>query len=314
MVAERVQLTIAAVMPLDGEPAAVPVGRCGPVSPAPPLKPRMRYGQVAAPIRPLNEYERATLDWLAAENARHRRALTDSEIGAALGLGGWYDLFHLQDNGQAFEDLEGWSSTAWWVEQNKKYINSRARFLISSGLRGFGWDEIVNTLTLYVYQYARSIRPKIKGGTTAKMLTYFGAWAAKSARVELVQSAYAIRIPKGRERKECGAPFVGGFARDQEDGAIIDPTTVDPDATADNIDHAKTIAEKVRELVTDREWAILRARHLVGETLEKVAKRMGLTRERVRQIEFSALNKVRAKYGVALVEPKPRARKAKVTG
>lgn len=56
------------------------------------------------------------------------------------------------------------------------------------------------------------------------------------------------------------------------------------------------IDRSTRELLSDREYSIIRKRFYDGRTLESVGQEIGVSRERVRQIEEGALNKLREKH------------------
>jgi RNA polymerase primary sigma factor len=76
---------------------------------------------------------------------------------------------------------------------------------------------------------------------------------------------------------------------------LCDPRAVTPDQDVANRDDIITI-QRLLDAIDHREATILRLRFgLEGDeplTLKEVGKRVGLTRERVRQIEIEALNKL----------------------
>jgi RNA polymerase primary sigma factor len=77
---------------------------------------------------------------------------------------------------------------------------------------------------------------------------------------------------------------------------IAAPNAVDPHAAAEASALAEIVTEALDDL-TPREQRILRMRFGIGEesdhTLEEVGKVFGVTRERIRQIEAKALEKLR---------------------
>lgn len=77
---------------------------------------------------------------------------------------------------------------------------------------------------------------------------------------------------------------------------IEDKTAISPLNVADRIDRQRQI-ESVLECLTPREQAIIRRRFGIGydsdATLEEIGESMGVTRERIRQIEAVALKKLR---------------------
>jgi RNA polymerase primary sigma factor len=71
----------------------------------------------------------------------------------------------------------------------------------------------------------------------------------------------------------------------------VAPTTTDVVDVKDFIGLGLTV-------LTDRERLVIEARFTDGLTLDETGQRVGLTRERIRQIEQKALEKMRAKLGV----------------
>lgn len=61
------------------------------------------------------------------------------------------------------------------------------------------------------------------------------------------------------------------------------------------IDHFKTLVEKLLSYLEDREREVLRMRYLEEKTLVSISKVIGVTKERVRQIELSGLKKMSLK-------------------
>jgi RNA polymerase primary sigma factor len=83
-------------------------------------------------------------------------------------------------------------------------------------------------------------------------------------------------------------------------GDLIEATdAIDPHAAAEASALQRVVAEALAGL-TPREQRILRMRFGIGDasdhTLEEVGKEFGVTRERIRQIEAKALEKLRAPH------------------
>lgn len=80
----------------------------------------------------------------------------------------------------------------------------------------------------------------------------------------------------------------------------------------DEIDREDTEARhrRVVAMLDDREREILE-RRVAGETLDAVGARFGLTKERVRQIELTAINRVRVEHGLAAQPRGSRSTKAR---
>jgi RNA polymerase sigma factor (sigma-70 family) len=82
------------------------------------------------------------------------------------------------------------------------------------------------------------------------------------------------------------------FLRD----VIEDPTGLSPDETADGVRRRAELMAWVRELPEKEQTVIVSRFGLDGgeaKTLEEIGRTMGLTRERVRQIEMAALARLR---------------------
>jgi RNA polymerase primary sigma factor len=102
--------------------------------------------------------------------------------------------------------------------------------------------------------------------------------------LSMVQEPTSLDLPIG----ENGDATLGDL--------IEAPNAVDPQAAAEASALAKSVTEALAEL-TPREQRILRMRFGIGgardHTLEEVGKVFGVTRERIRQIEAKALEKLR---------------------
>ena len=109
---------------------------------------------------------------------------------------------------------------------------------------------------------------------------------------DLVRDPVSLQTPAGEDGEVC----LGDLIRDER--------IPDPEAIAIGLDSQRDTRELLACL-SPREEKIIRMRFGIGEkaeyTLEETGKRFGITRERIRQIEVIALNKLRrARHRAAL--------------
>lgn len=99
-----------------------------------------------------------------------------------------------------------------------------------------------------------------------------------------------------RERASLDKP-VG----DEGDATLIDllPDSNDtPDIEAVDGDLSTDALEFIREVLGERTYEVIYSRFFLDQTLEEIGKRLGITRQRVRQIEHSAIGRLRRHYKV----------------
>jgi len=118
------------------------------------------------------------------------------------------------------------------------------------------------------------------------------------------QLAEELTVPIGRVRAVCAAPttVVSLDAPLSEDGTVSMATTLrdnaeDPEARLLTIDRRAKIDEALATL-TERERLVIRLRFGLDpdeseQTLETIGRQLGVSRERVRQIQVQALEKLR---------------------
>jgi RNA polymerase primary sigma factor len=104
---------------------------------------------------------------------------------------------------------------------------------------------------------------------------------------KLAEMPLSLETPIGEEQQSKLADF------------IEDETGISPERLAMERNWAKKVKTFLNAL-TPREEKIIRKRYGIGEeqdhTLEEIGRRMGVTKERVRQIEVKALKKLRRKF------------------
>ncbi|MFO0749477.1 MAG: sigma factor-like helix-turn-helix DNA-binding protein [Myxococcota bacterium] len=72
--------------------------------------------------------------------------------------------------------------------------------------------------------------------------------------------------------------------------------------SADDITNASQLAAAMRQVLDERSWSVLSQRAGAGRTLEELAIPMGITRERVRQLERDARAEVQSRFGEVVAE------------
>lgn len=255
----------------------------------------------------LTEDQKRTLAWLNGRDG----PVSEADVFTSC-AGRWLDLPDLQRAGQAFEDSKGWWSVSVWFAANYPFVRQCAR-RVTRFYRQYDTDEIVHMLLPYLYQFARTMKPD--GGAT--MLTYFGAWAGKNLMRDLYCETPLIRLPKWkgdvRGRGTDALPRVTHFGA--SGGCDENPAGApEPFAREDDGRHAEAadVWRTAMKRLPPRYRLVLR-RRMQGEQLQNIADDMRLSSERVRQIEFLALNLVRAKFGVPPLKARKR-RAARVPG
>jgi RNA polymerase primary sigma factor len=134
------------------------------------------------------------------------------------------------------------------------------------------------------------------------------------ARRELVQElsreptpeelARRAELPQRKVDRVLGAASVVSLQAPLGEGQLADVVpnerAEDPFCAMDRTDQHER-AERALSLLEPRERRVLRLRYGIGErsdhTLEEIGRALGLTRERVRQIEMAALAKIRRRAG-----------------
>jgi RNA polymerase sigma factor (sigma-70 family) len=175
-----------------------------------------------------------------------------------------------------------WAYASWWVRQAMQQLVAEVRRPVVLS------DRALRQLARVKDARREFVQSQGREPTTAELSEGTGL------AVEQVQRLIAIdRTPRGLEEP------LGGVA-DDGTGTIGD-MVADPGAEDDYERVIGRLAsEQARELpdsLADRERAILCARYGLGqpaETLREIADGLGLSAERVRQIEERALEKLRA--------------------
>jgi RNA polymerase sigma factor (sigma-70 family) len=137
-------------------------------------------------------------------------------------------------------------------------------------------DELIAE-ALYGLTYAAGLYQEERG-------LAFGAYARLVIRHRLTQCTMHWR----RARRARSFPIVAGTEGPIEWEA---EDCSGPDACADSA--ASEMCHRVRAVLSDRLYNVLCLRHAEGRTLTEIASRMGISRQRVRQLMMMARNQVR---------------------
>jgi RNA polymerase primary sigma factor len=116
-------------------------------------------------------------------------------------------------------------------------------------------------------------------------------------RMKLPVGKVQLLLEVRREPASLAAP-IGSAEQETAFGDLVpDTTAASPEETAIQADLANEV-EHAMETLTDREREVVRLRYGLGagreHTLEEVGRRLSITRERARQIESKAVQKMRA--------------------
>lgn len=140
--------------------------------------------------------------------------------------------------------------------------------------------------------------------------TYAKWWVCNYIRREILHKLRTVRVPEwaqrdGRRHPKRTAPIEtnrsGSINADESDHqALITDFMLDriepdetPEETVSRAERTEMVPRIFRQLSCPRERAIIRKRFFEGLTLQQVGDSIGLTKERVRQIEAEALKKLR---------------------
>lgn len=164
-------------------------------------------------------------------------------------------------------------------------------------------DELVSEgmLGLIAAATSRSFDP-----TRVKFVTYAGRSIFRKmqrcAGEKLIWIPVYLRESQRKLKKPVTMPVITRFAAYDDDGAW-EPECDDPPEAALALAEDVALLRRALRCLTPRERRIVRRRFGIsqreGQTLAAISREMGITRERVRQVQDEALEKLRTAMGVA---------------
>jgi RNA polymerase sigma-32 factor len=182
--------------------------------------------------------------------------------------------------------------------------------------RGFRFGTFaIHWIKAYIAKYIMNTHSMVKIGTTNSERKMF--FTLRSIRAEIddgtldetgIREKLANRLGQAVEKvaimaaridspeSSLNAPVAGGEREDNTYQDMLTYTDNPDDIIIDHIDEVterKLFAEAVENIGLDERTMTMIKRHLDGETLNAIGKDYGLCRERVRQIEKKAVEKIR---------------------
>lgn len=145
---------------------------------------------------------------------------------------------------------------------------------------------------------------KFDRGAGVRFSTYAQFWIRSRMRYYIVSTSRAVRVPVSAKKMKSffssqipcdismNSPLGDGF----EFGDTIPSSHPRPDEIVEEVIDGERASDAVRlaiESLKPRYADVVNSRFMGEETLEDVGRRLGVSRERVRQIETLALNEIR---------------------
>ncbi len=152
----------------------------------------------------------------------------------------------------------------------------------------------------------RRLRARISDAPSGRMTQEGREFVSKELKVG-VREVESMELRMSASDKSLNATITDGSDGDWQD--FLADTRPDPETTVTDAHDARTrsawLAEAIEEL-SDREQVIIMERRMVeeGATLEQLGQRLGVSKERVRQLESRALGKLKASILKRVEDPK----------
>jgi len=152
----------------------------------------------------------------------------------------------------------------------------------------------------------RRLRARISDAPSGRMTQEGREYVSKELKVDIGE-VESMELRMSASDKSLNATITEGSDGDWQD--FLADTRPDPETSVTGVHDARTrsvwLAEAIEEL-TDREQVIIMERRMVedGATLEQLGQRLGVSKERVRQLESRALGKLKASILKRVEDPK----------
>jgi RNA polymerase sigma-32 factor len=195
-------------------------------------------------------------------------------------------LMHAANRFEADRDIRFSTYAAWWIRSQMQDYILRNWSIVRTGTTSAQKSLFFNL---------RRLRSKISGAASDYGLTDHG-------RVEIAKAlgvkAKEVEIMEARMNGDQSLNIVVGIDSEDEYGAFLADDRPNPEdiviGMKDSQARSKWLAESLGQL-SEREQKIIRERHLKFEsvTLEDLGKQLGISKERVRQLESRAMEKLK---------------------
>jgi len=152
----------------------------------------------------------------------------------------------------------------------------------------------------------RRLRARISDAPSGRMTQEGREFVSQELNVG-ISDVESMELRMSASDKSLNATIADGSDDNWQD--FLADTRPDPEASVTGTHDAKTrsawLAEAIEEL-SDREQVIIKERRMVedGATLEQLGRRLGVSKERVRQLESRALGKLKASILDRVEDPK----------
>jgi RNA polymerase sigma factor (sigma-70 family) len=166
----------------------------------------------------------------------------------------------------------------------------------TAGLMAAHRDDLVAEGAVGLVIASKRYRPHL-GGEARTFNTFAVHWVRQRVRRYVERRLHLIPVPKGRPgRPPRLAPDVlsTDFWRGKGNSTDATQPATDP-RDADAARHARELVGPALRFLTAKQKEVVRRRFWLGQTLEETGRAVGLTRERVRQVEKDALTRLRVK-------------------